>query len=217
MAGDFNGDNHLDLAVAGASNQVAILMGNGDGTFKPPVQYATGAFSSDCGKLSRAISTPITDWTSRLSTPPATTYQFYWGNGDGTFQSHVDYPAGDGPYGLAVADFNGDGKQDLAVATYYDNSISVLLGKGNGTFEAKKSYGAGVNPWGLAAADLNGDGKSEFSPAANSGSNTVTLLVNEGKGTFQGHSDISLGTGSIPFTVVIADLGADRHSRSGGQ
>ena len=65
-----------------------------------------------------------------------------------------------------------------------------------------------MNPWGLAAADLNGDGKSDL-VAVNSGSNTVTLLVNEGKGTFQGHSDLAGGTGTVPFTVAIADLGAD--------
>jgi hypothetical protein len=205
VAGDFNGDGQLDLAVAGTSNQVAILMGNGDGTFRPPVQYATGAvplavvtadFNGD-HKLDLAVINATSNDVSILL-----------GNGDGTFQSHVDYAAGDGPYGLVVADFNGDGKLDLAITSFYDNAVSVLLGNGNGTFKARKSYGAGVNPWGLAAADLNGDGKSDLL-AVNSGSNTVTLLVNEGKGTFQGHSDVGIGAGAIPFSLAIADFGAD--------
>jgi hypothetical protein len=205
VAGDFNGDNQLDLAVAGPSDQVAILLGNGDGTFKPPVQYATGAvplavvtadFNGD-HKLDLAVINATSNNVSILL-----------GNGDGTFQSHVDYAAGDGPYGFVVADLNGDGKLDLAITSFYDNSVSVLLGKGNGTFETRKSYGAGLNPWGLATADLNGDGKSDL-VAVNYGSNTVTLLVNEGKGTFQGHSDAGLGAGAIPFSLAIADLGAD--------
>ena len=42
-AGDFNGDGNVDLAVATdvANSSVSILLGNGDGTFKPPVSYAT--------------------------------------------------------------------------------------------------------------------------------------------------------------------------------
>jgi uncharacterized 2Fe-2S/4Fe-4S cluster protein (DUF4445 family) len=36
VAGDFNHDNKLDLAVAvGTSYSVSILLGNGDGTFQP--------------------------------------------------------------------------------------------------------------------------------------------------------------------------------------
>src|SRR5262249_31065027 len=43
--GDFNGDGHLDLAVAnGSSGTVSVLLGNGDGAFGPSVDYATGRF-----------------------------------------------------------------------------------------------------------------------------------------------------------------------------
>jgi FG-GAP-like repeat len=50
------------------------------------------------------------------------------GNGDGTFQVHVDYGAGYFPLSVAVGDFNGDGKPDLAVANATSNNVSVLLG-----------------------------------------------------------------------------------------
>jgi hypothetical protein len=40
---DFNGDGHLDLAVADyGSGNVSVLLGKGDGTFKPAVNYAAG-------------------------------------------------------------------------------------------------------------------------------------------------------------------------------
>ena len=42
-AADFNGDGKLDLAVANSgSNNVTILLGNGDGTFTAAASPATG-------------------------------------------------------------------------------------------------------------------------------------------------------------------------------
>jgi hypothetical protein len=41
--GDFNGDGIQDLAVANAgSNNVTVLLGNGNGTFKAPVKFSAG-------------------------------------------------------------------------------------------------------------------------------------------------------------------------------
>ena len=37
------------------------------------------------------------------------------------------YGAGDGPWSVAVGDFDGDGAQDLAVANYESDDVSVLI------------------------------------------------------------------------------------------
>jgi hypothetical protein len=55
------------------------------------------------------------------------TVSILFGNGDGTFQPHVDYLFGSSPSGTGVADLNGDGGVDLAVTNFYSNTVSVLL------------------------------------------------------------------------------------------
>jgi hypothetical protein len=42
--GDFNGDGKRDIATANEStNEVSVLLGNGDGTFGPSSNFAVGA------------------------------------------------------------------------------------------------------------------------------------------------------------------------------
>src|SRR5580704_8910187 len=85
------------------------------GIFIEPPQYlvstvtsagaiAVGDFNGD-GKLDLVV-----------ANGGASSMSVLFGNGDGTFQPHVDYGTGGNPTAVAVGDFNGDGKPDLAVA-----------------------------------------------------------------------------------------------------
>ena len=85
------------------------------------------------------------------------------GNGDGTFQSASNIPAGKNPVSIAVGDFNGDGRPDLAVGDAGDGgSISILLGNGDGTFERAESVGLEGAAFSLAVGDFDGDLRTDL-------------------------------------------------------
>jgi hypothetical protein len=176
---DLNGDGRLDLAVANEnSDSVSVLLGRGDGTFQASVNYpagpgpssiASGDFNGD-GKSDLVV--------ANAGSTFGTTVSVLMGNGDGTFQAPVSYPAGEEPFSVAVGDFNMDGKPDLIVADVgasSANAVSLLLGNGDGTFQAAAPYILGTGAVSVAAADLNSDGLLDV--AVVSGSN-VSILLN---------------------------------------
>jgi hypothetical protein len=200
---DFNGDGKLDLVVTNeASDNVSVLIGKGDGTFEPAVNYSVGSvpdsvvvgdFNRD-GKLDLAVSNFSGGTVSVL-----------FGNGDGTFQTAVSYGVGSNPQGGAVGDFKGDGKLDLVVTNGGSSTVSVLLGKGDGTFETAVDYSVGTDPISVGVGDFNGDGKLDL-VVANEGSGNVSVLLGNGDGTFQAAVNYpAVGLES----VVVGDFNGD--------
>lgn len=210
-AADFNHDGKVDLTAANpGANTVSVLLGNGDGTFQSQVDYATGPqpssvavadFNGD-GKPDLAVAN-----ANCISTPCGPgSVSVLLGNGDGTFQTHVEHNAGAGPSAVAAVDFNGDGKADLAVANNADGTVSVLLGKGDGTFQPQQAEPAGAGPDWVAISDFNGDGKADLA-VVNQTANTVSILLGNGDGTFQAKTDYYAG--SEPRGIAVADFNGD--------
>jgi hypothetical protein len=180
VGGDFNRDGVQDLAVAYRGSVrpvvpggVSVLLGNGDGTFQAPLNFAIGSLST-----SVAVGDFNGDKVLDLAVADAGSYDILvlLGNGDGTFQAARNFAAGNGPYSVAVGDFNRDGRQDLAVAIYPDN-VSVLLGNGDGTFQGAQIFGAGTFPSSVAVGDFNLDGLPDLA-VANNRSDDVSVLIN---------------------------------------
>ncbi len=185
-AGDFNGDGILDLAVTNPLlNSVSIFIGNGDGTFKAAVDYATGInpatvaisdFNGD-GKLDLAVLDGSSTMVSILT-----------GSGDGTFKSHVEYPAALSGISLALGDYNGDGIPDIAVLDTHcttsscatSGSVNILLGNGDGTFQSQLDFSAEAGPIQFATtinpSESNPAGRASIGVVSNS-QNTLSLLT----------------------------------------
>jgi hypothetical protein len=192
------------LAVAnGGSDNISILLGNGDGTFQAAVDYgagsnpssvAVGDFNGD-GKLDIVVAN---DGSNNVS--------IFLGNGDGTFQSAVNYGVGSAPLSVAVGDFNRDGNLDLAVANELSNNVSILLGNGDATFQAAVNYGAGSTLFSVAVGDFNGDGKLDLT-VADAVSDYVSVLLGNGDGTFK--TAVQYVAGLEPDSVAVADFNGD--------
>src|SRR6266700_4188335 len=148
--GDFNGDGILDLAVSdygcpldcnsSPSSTVTVLLGNGNGTFRPapsltvgngPAGVAVGDFNGD-GKPDLAVANVNDNTLSVLL-----------GNGDGTFQVAQDFAVDNDPVYVAVSDFNGDGAPDLAVANLHALFVSVLLNTTGASAVATPTFSPG--------------------------------------------------------------------------
>ena len=223
-AGDVNGDGKLDLVVASESDYwpdfengaVAILLGNGDGTFEPPTPYTFVGYGE-----SAEIADVNGDGALDLVVSNGYGVGIFLASGKGTFQSMVTY--GSGGDSFAIADINGDGKPDLLVANECASvcttgTVGILLGTGTGGFRTIVTYGSGgFVADSVVAADVNGDGKPDVVVASRCASNTngtcvgdgtVGLLIGIGDGTFQMENTYGSG-GYQANAIAVADLNDD--------
>ncbi|HVY94659.1 MAG TPA: FG-GAP-like repeat-containing protein [Bryobacteraceae bacterium] len=165
---DFNGDGKPDIAVntMAAPGQNGVLLGNGDGTFRPIVplaqpangSIAAGDFNGD-GRVDLLFN--------------GASSQIEFGNGDGTFGAPTAVAGCSTPL---VGDFNRDGKSDLVCG------MSVWLGNGDGTFRNAGSFAQHAMEDVQTVADFNGDGTPDI--LIRQLSNAFSVVLGRGDGTF---------------------------------
>lgn len=221
VASDLDNDGQHDLVVVNSSTStVAVHLGLGDGMFANETLYFVGDPGPNVDDRRTVVIADVNeDGDADLL---VTNAHFNYvsvlpGNGDGTFGPKNDYPAGSGPFHMAVSDVNGDGALDLLLANHYGNSFSVSPGNSEGAFGPQIEYAAGVFPIHIAANDFNGDGVTDvvvlnegFPPWDTPGSVTVRLGV--GDGAFGPASTYLVGypaVNSTPSSLAVHDLNSD--------
>jgi hypothetical protein len=179
---DVNRDGKLDLILNNADSaadndtgSVAVLLGNGDGTFQAAQDYDMGGFNGGTlavadlngdGNPDVAVANACAEAICATSS-----VSVLLGRGDGSFQNPKIYTNTGGYAAVAIAiadveDLEVAGIPDLIVVNACDNSqecdqgtVGLLLGEGNGAFLPAYSYDSGGwNATSLAIADVNGDG-----------------------------------------------------------
>jgi hypothetical protein len=229
VAGDFNSDGRLDVAVGGEAptgqGRVTVLLGNGDGVFAAetpttlgfrPTALATGDFNGD--GLPDLVAAGV-DSLGRAN------IEVLLGAGQGITRSMPPIVLGDfapdplttgmfTPVNVLLGDFTGDGHLDLAVVGTDDSGnvgVELLHGHGDGTFAAPIDVNLGkflLND--ATVGDLTGDGRLDIAVAGfdSRAGGRVEVLPGNGDGTFR--SPVVITTGSlIPAALGTGDFNGD--------
>jgi hypothetical protein len=208
--GDFNRDGNLDLAVSNqTSNNVSVLLNNGDGTFRPAVNYAVGLFPLSVGDADFNQDGKLDLITANMDSYDMS---LLLGKEDGTFQAARNFSAhGLWPWSVATADFNQDGLPDFAVAINGDHRVNVFLGHGDGTFGLGSKDFIGLEyPIFLTHGDFNGDGAPDLATVnwSDCCPYTLSILLARGDGTFRPKIEIESKWGE-PHWLATGDFNKD--------
>jgi FG-GAP-like repeat len=219
IVADLNGDGIPDLAGTGV-NSAAVMLGIGDGTFRPKVNYpaggqtqdlAAGDFNGD-GRVDLIVSLNDTAFSLSLLT----------GNGDGTFNPPVNFDntgAQEDSPAVVATDLDNDGRLDVvlahAIACFVSpcvaaRTITVMLGFGDGTFQLPFDIEVGTGMSRIAVGDFNRDGIKDLGIAGDN--SQVYTLLGIGNGAFLKQPTITLTADTLfvdGSDIDIADLNGD--------
>ncbi len=222
--GDYDNDGKVDLAVPlNGTEEVAVYLGNGDGTFQSPilstVDLPNGDTFNDAGCAAADFNG---DGKIDLAAWGGAGVYVLQGKGNGSFNATA-YPVpstngngGDGNWPqLFVGDYNGDGKADIATApgeSQGPSAIDVFYGNGDFTFNQTipYTYSGGIM---IGSGDLNSDGITDLYAVVNStsaGAQQLGVFYGTHLGTFNSYlydvpATYRLGAGPAgpPFDAVL--------------
>jgi type II secretory pathway component GspD/PulD (secretin) len=217
-----------DLVITNStSNNVTVLLGNGDGTF----QEAAGSPYPVGNNPSSVV---VADFNGdgnpdfAVANQGDNTISVFKGDGKGGFTQFPRSPfaltntstiSEKGPIAMVTGNFrlatlsNGSPEIDLAVVNQLTNNVAILLGSVDAnsnilfTEPTTSPVPAGKSPVAIAIGDLNSDTVPDLA-VVNQGDNTVSILLgsNNLNGTFTAASGSPLSTAATPAGIAIANF-----------
>ena len=208
-AGDFNNDGNIDIATSTAGALINISIGNGNGDFNDPVNYAIG---SQGGATDIVVADFDGDDILDIASSnfwESTTMSVLLGNGDGTFMPASILPSAYSPdllnvSGITVGDADSDGDLDIMVGNNASNCISLYENNG-GVFTYKIRIGGYSGVFSPFFADFDEDDRGDLVAVGQLPPSGIpsTLMFIKG-----------LTTGGIPVELTSFTANVERNSAS---
>ena len=157
-----NNDHKLDIAVVNSgTNDVLVLLGDGNGNFIQEKRYSTGA-----NTLPNSIVVKDMDNDQRndiiVTNSKKDEIRIFYNDGNGSFALFHSYSTGYGsePSFVSVGDLDKDNMMDIVLANTGINTVLILYGSGYRTFAKEEIYSFNYDsrPKSIVIADVDNDG-----------------------------------------------------------
>ena len=211
---DFNNDGRLDFAVANLFvSNIAVRLGQGDGTFQSQLTFSTGIYSNPGslvagdfnkdGNIDIAVSNTLTREEHII---------ILLGNGNGSFSNHGKYVTQTSSVtcSLVTNDFSNDGLLDIAMVSRTTKEIGIIFGYGDGTFSSRTNYpiSSNSNPMSIGVGNFNNDSLTDLA-VANHGKSFVNVYLAFIDTNFVDRSTYFTGSAALPAGLVLGDFTND--------
>lgn len=212
VVGELNDDGRTDMVALGCSNDLAVYVGEPDGTLTPWSAWPAIEYTP-------VSSTVIADFEKdgdadliTLRRPDSAYLDIALGNGGQGIWRVETTEIGDrtwsgfDPGGLAMGRFDGDGLLDAALIER-EHDVALMRGVAPATFFSPLELGVDVDPWSNRVEDLDVDGYDDMVISSYT-SPAVQVLMADGTGSFVYRDPIPV-VGFAPYDTAIGDITGD--------
>ena len=227
VASDFDGDGHLDAAVANwGADSVSVFFGDGTGAFASPVVVPVGTAPASIAAadldLDGSPEIVVTHAAGSGQNPPPAGVRIVHRTGVRSFGTVDVAMPGSSPISVAIAPMNADLFPDLVVGDGLNSNVYVALSQGKPASGAQFTVGSPISTGsgypaaigGAVTGDLDGDGKVDVAVAVSNGQfllptgePAVRTLRGDGNGGLMQSGSVTLGR--EPKAIELTDLNRD--------
>jgi hypothetical protein len=231
-AGDFNGDNNIDLAVAnhgffGVGNTISVLLNTGGGTFASSVNYPAGIAPYEIGAANINSDNSMDLVIANGGNNADAKVNVLLNSGTGGFSNRTEYTVSQTGSGLFpsvwLSDVDNDNDKDILYTNLFLSSVKVFrnLEASFSAPETFEGYDFSGGMMDVETADLNNDGWLDIVTTSTTARTTdgYQVFMNNGSGGFllpyrnpAGQNTVDIMLGDIDNDGWVDILTADSYS-----